>query len=364
MNVTFSGSAIVVWSSVDGSHGPYAASIYPSSTPVFSSDNTISGSGYNPFLAVPVPYFFASGLDPTQTYTLSLQNKATNGTYLDLDYIEIYTSTGGGPPNGGTAALPSVSNNNNSNSNNIAPIVGGALGGFVLLLFLLLAWWFWRRRKIKVEQSGGVRPLPMASAGLASPVHTIPTQIHGNVLPIPYSSTSASQSQARLQEQYTAERQGLLYPNPQGSPQTMSNSFSAGSSSAYDPYANYGGGYPSPHSSAYMVSAGAGFPADPVQARRQGKAAEIDAARERMRIANNGSLAMSPSTMSPTTPYPYQPASLTQTMTGSQSQLQSWDATSHNPSTPAPSSVQNPGVNVNPTDVKTPEEPPPSYEHP
>lgn len=358
MNLTFSGSAIVVWASVDGEHGPYAASLYYASSPVFSSDNTISSSGYNPFLAVPVPFYFASGLDPTQTYTLSLQNKATNGSYLDLDYIDIYTSTGGGPPNGGTAALPST--NPANSGTNLAPIIGGAVGGGVLLLLLLLlAWWFWRRRKIKVDRTGGVRPIPV----LGTSGHATPIQMHGNVLPIPYGpSSSASASQVRLQEQYTAERQGLL--NLHGSPQTMANSASLSTSSGYDPYANYGGGYPSPHSSAY-----AGFGADPVHMRRQGKAAEIDAARERMRVANSGSVGMvSPSTMSPTTPYPhanhppYPPASLTQTMTGSQTQ--SWDAgsSSVNPSSPPPTSFTN--NNANPTgDVKTPEDPPPSYEH-
>ncbi|KIM22927.1 hypothetical protein M408DRAFT_332608 [Serendipita vermifera MAFF 305830] len=365
MNITFSGSAIVVWSSVDNQHGPYAASLYYASTLVFSSDSTLSTTSYNPFLAVPVPFYFASGLDPTQTYTLCLQTKATNGTYLDVDYVEVYTSTGGGPPNGGTAALPSSGNG----STNMAAIIGGAVGGGVgLLLLLLIAWWLWRRRKTQIDRrNGGTQPLSMKNA--ASPIrHDVPVQLNRAVVPIPYGAHTPPQH-----DPYSAERQGLLYaPHAPGSPQVTANSYTT--SSGYDPYASFGGNYPSPHSSSYTgLPAGAAAALDPVHARRQGKAAEIDAARERMRLANAGSTGalMSPSTtMSPNTSYTHHPphppaSSLTQTMTGSQ--VPSWDAGSQaGQSTTAQTSTSanNNGMNVPLGDVKTPEDPPPSYEHP
>jgi hypothetical protein len=335
MNFTFSGSAIVVWSSVDNQHGPYAASLHYASSS-YDDRNTLYSNGYNPFLAVPIPFFFVTGLDPTQSYTLVFQNKATNGTYLDLDYIDVYTATGGGPPNGGTSALQPLT----SSSPSTTAIIGAAVGGGVGLILLILAIWiFCRRRKIKVDRTGGTQPLDVDHRNSLPGHQVIPLQMHGNILPMPYHSAHSLNA---------PERQGLLHAPIGYSPPTTGTS-----SSGYDPYANYGGGYPSPHTSS---NSGAPWvPTDPVHARRQGKAAELDAARERAAIRiqnNNGSVLMSPTTLHPSNNNNNNNNNNTQTYSTTS---QSWDVSSQGPSTPGPTG------DSNPEDVKLPDEPPPSY---
>lgn len=123
MSYTFEGSAVIVWSSVDAQHGAYSIEIDQGGFSS-SSDKEVQYFGYNPFLAVPVPYYFASGLDPTKRYTLVLKNTSTNGSYVDLDYIQVWTSTGGGPPNGGLASAQP-----DDNGINMTAIIAGSVGG-------------------------------------------------------------------------------------------------------------------------------------------------------------------------------------------------------------------------------------------
>lgn len=54
--------------------------------------------GLNSFLAVPVPLFIASGLDPGKEHTITLEKMGAQ--YLDLDYVQTYKVAGGGPPGG------------------------------------------------------------------------------------------------------------------------------------------------------------------------------------------------------------------------------------------------------------------------
>ena len=360
MNFTFSGSAIIVWSSVDNQHGPYAASLHYASSD-YDDRNTLYSTGYNPFLAVPIPFFFVTGLDPTQSYTLVFQNKGTNGTYLDVDYVEVYTSTGGGPPNGGTSAVHAIDSPSNNGSE--VPIIAGAVGGGVGLLLLLgLIWFFWRRRQTKIDGIGGTRPMKTERSSSASPhsPHIIPLQTPGSTLPVPFHSSTGHLPSI------STERQGLLqYGANAGynSPPHHMGGFSS-SSSGYDPYASFGGGYPSPPTSSNIgppsVISGA---RDPVQARRIGKAAELDAARERaaMRV-QNGSTILSPLTPHPNTPFsPTAQSNLARGFTPPQQAhsvvTQSWEMSSNTPSTHGPASQSNT------EDIKLPDEPPPSYDN-
>lgn len=335
MNITFSGSAIVVWASVDPQHGTYSVELHQNSSS-YSNKNAMQMNGNNPFLAVPVPFYFISGLDPTQRYTLVMENTSNNGSYLDLDSIDIYTSTGGGPPNGGglqTSGSDSGSNlggsSNGSSNTNKTAIIAGAVGGGVILLLLIILILLWRRRKTKIKR-GGVRVYldnKDSSVGHAAP---IPMHMQGNVAPNVYSPQS---------QQYLAERQGLLHSvgtstaSPTFPPPVAPGSHTT--SSAYDPYAAYGG-YSTPPGSVYAASSAAANP-DPVQARRLGKAAEVEAARERMRVANAGDTIPSPITPNP----------------AHSAVSQSWDTSSQ---------TQSSVVGTQPP--KVPEEPPPEYENP
>ncbi len=312
MNITFSGSAIVVYSSVDPQHGSYSVEIHKNSSS-YNSQNVLQLLGSNTFLAVPVPFYFVSGLDPTQRYTLVLKNTSPTGAYLDLDYIVIYTSTGGAPPNGGTSALGGSSHppGGSQGSNKNTKIIAASVGGGVVLILLILLLFLWRRRKTKVQR-GGVRPVIDNRSSIG---HT-PVPPHSNISGSPYNS------------QYTAERQGLLYPAGSGPPSFPPIAVS-GSGTSYDPYAAYGG-YSTPPGSASL---------DQVQMRRIRKAAEAQAAQERMRLANAGIIA------SPTTPHP----------TSHSTVSQSWDTSSQTAASSIPSAPHN---------TKTPDEPPPSYEHP
>jgi hypothetical protein len=316
MNFTFSGSAIVVYASVDPQHGPYSVEIHKNSSS-YNSQNAVQFLGTNTFLAVPVPFYFVSGLDPTERYTIVLENKSDTGQYLDLDSITVITATGGGPPNGGTSVLQGSSSNSAPGVNKNTTIIAAAVGGGVALFLLILLLYLWRRRKTKVQR--GVRPIIDNKSSIG---HS-PIPLHGNMSGSPYNS----------QNQY--EQQGLLPAGP-GSPSfpPITVTTSVTSNSAFDPYAAYGG-YSTPPGSAYTGLASAA--PDHVQRRRQGKAAEAEAARERMRLTNAGSIA------SPTTPHPTSTVS------------QSWDTSSQTAASSVPSAPHN---------TKTPEEPPPSYEQP
>jgi hypothetical protein len=319
-----------------------------------------------------------TGLDPSQSYTLLLRNDATagSGTYLDFDYIEIFSSTGGPPPNGGTSALQSYSP---SNSNiNIGVIIGTALGGAAGMLLLVgMLWFCWRRRRIQV---GGTRPLdtPSPHSHLYvndTPGNHLPLQMQGNALPIHSSIGGGAHSGSNSMGTSAAERQGLLYG---GSPPNTANPIPSSGSSGYDPYAQFGGAYPMHGSSNPGLTSGitSGGVTDHVQARRQGKAAEIDAARERaMRVQNtNGSILISPTTTHPS----YNP-NYNNNPTITRSPVpQSWDTSSGGGSTPGPTPTtnvtgtttansagkasSNTNLTLHVADVKTPDEPPPSYD--
>ncbi len=326
MNLTFSGTAIVVWGSVDGQHGPYSASLRKASTP-YADDQVAVWNAYSPFLAVPVPFFVATGLDPSQQYTLTLKNKAVNGTFLDLDYIDIYTSTGGEPPNGGFNGLLKPA----PKHTNLPLTIGAVVDGVALLLLLIVLFWFIRKRRQARDQ--GTRPLDDRKG--SSHGHGIPLQKHGNVTPYqPPSSPYALESQALLQ------RSPPLYHREISS--TMSTT-----TGGYNPYAAYGGSLPTPPiSSVYGSSAAGAGEIDPVQARRQGKAAEIEAVR--MRIANSGSVGM----LSPTTPNPA-------TSTTNSTFGPSWEASSQGPSSMAQDPPSRSAMQMLYT---TPDDPPPSYD--
>jgi len=314
MNITFSGSAIVLYSSVDSQHGPYSVEIHRKSSS-YNIQNAVQLNGSNLFLAVPVPFYCITGLDPTQQYTLVLKDESVTGGYVDVDYVVIWTSNDGPPPNGGTSALgPGPSNPGSQGSNKNTIIIAASVGGGVVLILLVLLF-LWRRRKTKVQR----RVRPTIDNRTSSIGHS-PIPLHSNP-----------------QNQYSAEQQALLYPAGPGSPSfppiAAPGSLSLTSSGGYDPYAPYGG-YSTPPGSAY--SGLASNNPDYVQRRRLGKVAEAEAARERMRVINAGSIA------SPTTPHP----------DSTVSQSQSWDTSSKT----AASSV--------PHNTKTPEEPPPKYEQP
>lgn len=315
MNITFSGSAIILYSSVDPQHGTYSVEIHKNSSS-FNSQNAVQLLGSNLFLAVPVPFYFVSGLDPAERYTLVFENTSPTGAYLDLDSIEVYTSTGGGPPNGGTSVIRGGSSGGSQGSNKNTTIIAASVGGGVVLILLILLLFLWRRRKTKVQR-GGVRPIIDNKSSIG---HT-PIPLHSNIPGSPYNP----------QNQYATERQDLFYPASSVPPSFLPIAApgSVTSSSAYDPYAAYGG---------YSTPPGSATP-DPVQARRLGKAAEVEAARERMRLINAGSIT------SPTTPHPNSLSTVSQ----------SWDTSSQT----APSSIPSA-----PHNTKAPEEPPPSYEQP
>ncbi|KAG8773415.1 hypothetical protein FRC16_005391 [Serendipita sp. 398] len=330
MNLTFSGSAIILWASVDGQHGSYSASLRRTSDSYREEDTQII-SGYSPFLAVPIPHFFATGLDPNEQYTLVYENRGTSGTYIDLDYVEIYTSTGGGPPNGGSnlVVVPPA-----KKANNLPAIIGGAVGGAVFILLLLLLLLFLRkRRRVKVGRRRGVRPIDDAKR--SSTGHTIPLHMHGQVTPSPYRTHQDAQrvyeSQALLQQPYSVA--------PTTSSYTPTTQTLSPTSQSFDPYAAFGGGYPIPHGVA-------GIPpiSDHVQIRRESKAAEIEAARERARASHNNSSVMIVSNPQDTD---------TQAST---TLATSWDASS---SIQAKSTV---GLPPQPIAFKAPDEPPPSYD--
>lgn len=94
-----------------------------------SSASQTSGQydALNPFLAVPVPLYIASGLDPRNEHTITVQK--TGGGYLDLDYVATYRVGGGGPPGGEMNAYPQTAGSQSQNKTAlIGEIVGGALG--------------------------------------------------------------------------------------------------------------------------------------------------------------------------------------------------------------------------------------------
>lgn len=101
-------------------HGPYRVNIYGPSTSLTSD----TYNGLAPFLAVPVPLFVASGLDPRNEHTFTMEK--TGAIYLDLDYVETYKVGGGGPPGG---ELNHKSNNNTAAL--IGKIVGPILGKYL-----------------------------------------------------------------------------------------------------------------------------------------------------------------------------------------------------------------------------------------
>lgn len=90
----------------------------PSTSPTSDTYNGLSS-----FLAVPVPLFIASGLDPRNEHTITLEK--TGAQYLDLDYIQTYKVAGGNGPPGGELNAKSPSNNQ---ALLIGKIVGPVLG--------------------------------------------------------------------------------------------------------------------------------------------------------------------------------------------------------------------------------------------
>ena len=80
-------------------------------------------NGSSPFLAVPVPLFIASGLDPRNEHTFTMEKAGAE--YLDLDYVQTYkVGDGNGPPGGELNAQPP----NNDQASLIGKIVGPILG--------------------------------------------------------------------------------------------------------------------------------------------------------------------------------------------------------------------------------------------
>lgn len=355
-NFTFSGTGIVVYGSNDPMHGPFSTNLIFSGDP-YNSQTPVVYTGYNPFLAVPVPIFLATGLDPTKSYSLIIENQSTNGTYLDLDFLEVYTSNGG-PPSGGKGS--NIIRHPGGSKTNMAAIIGAAVGGGVLLLLLILLGVFlWKRRKIKVTNSG-----PRAlngNMGFMDPVLPLQAHTHGSTTAVPYIHTPyrttphGSHSFVGYQPvPHSASIDGgfgsptmAAHAIPGGGAAAYASSSITGSGTgtgSYDPYAAYGGNHMSHPGSVYtgtstMVS-GLGAvpttPTDPVMARRQGKAAEIEAAR--LRINNQGSAhAMSPTATQPTT------MSNTTPSIGNSSQYD----------------ISSP---LHPSQYKTPDEPPPQYQ--
>lgn len=90
----------------------------PSTSPTSDTYN-----GLNSFLAVPVPLFIASGLDPTKEHTITLEK--TGAQYLDMDYIQTYKVTGGNGPPGGelNSKTPAI-----NQASLIGMIIGPILG--------------------------------------------------------------------------------------------------------------------------------------------------------------------------------------------------------------------------------------------
>ena len=112
-------SVVIIYGSLDPYHGPYRVDTSGPST----SSTSDTYDGLSSFLAVPVPLFMASGLDPRNEHTFTLQK--TGAQYLDMDYIQTYRVAGGnGPPGGELNAKPP----NNGLALLIGKIVGPVVG--------------------------------------------------------------------------------------------------------------------------------------------------------------------------------------------------------------------------------------------
>jgi hypothetical protein len=83
-------------------------------------------NGLSSFLAVPVPLFIASGLDPRNEHTITLEKAGAE--YLDLDYIQTYKVGGGDGPPGGELNYKTP---NNNQALLIGEIVGPILGKYI-----------------------------------------------------------------------------------------------------------------------------------------------------------------------------------------------------------------------------------------
>ena len=191
-------------------HGPYRVNISGPSTSLTSD----TYDGVAPFLAVPVPLFVVSGLDPRNEHTITMEK--AGATYLDLDYVETYKVGGAGPPGG---ELNHQSNNNKAAL--IGKIVGPILGKHLLVTysrpanflpgFMLLAAvvFFFRRRRTKVPESwvnGVEKPerklfgrksnnsvQQMQDPRPESPSLNSPhTEIPGTYIPTPYTVTRST----------------------------------------------------------------------------------------------------------------------------------------------------------------------------
>lgn len=107
-------SIVAFYGSLDPTHGPFRVNMSGPSTSLTSE----TYNGISSFLAVPVPLFVASGLDPRNEHTITLEK--AGATALDLDYVEVYKVGGGGPPGGEL--------NPKSNDKTLAVLIGEIIG--------------------------------------------------------------------------------------------------------------------------------------------------------------------------------------------------------------------------------------------
>jgi len=107
-------SIVIFYGSLDPNHGPFRVNTSGPSTSLTSE----TYNGLSSFLAVPIPLFITSGLDPRNEHTITLEK--TGAAYLDLDYVGTYKVGGGGPPGGEL--------NPKSDNNNLAVLIGKIVG--------------------------------------------------------------------------------------------------------------------------------------------------------------------------------------------------------------------------------------------
>ncbi|KAG7096724.1 hypothetical protein E1B28_004137 [Marasmius oreades] len=187
-----SASALRVVGSLNYDHGAYSATLSP---PGGVSTTTRTFNAVSKWFAYDNIIYWESGLDRTQSYTLTLTN-LDEGKYLDVHEVVLMDGQGNGS-GGGTE----------SGGLGTGPIVGIAAGVVALLVIIgALLLFFWRRRRHR-DRLGGPTPAIYSGAHSMMPYptqtqplldsHVEPFELPLNFAPYADSSiTSTKQSKA------------------------------------------------------------------------------------------------------------------------------------------------------------------------
>ncbi|KAJ8088464.1 hypothetical protein PM082_022537 [Marasmius tenuissimus] len=241
-----SASAIRVYGAVYHDHGTFTAALSPSAG-ASSSPRTFNAT--SKWFASDVLLYWESGLDRTQSYTLSLTNGEQN-KYLDVHSVVLMDGQGG-TDDTATNALGASSTLVNGSPTSIAPsgtgqtntgdssgssslstgsIIGIAVGGGVAAIAIFALLLLWCRRRNKISQSRSYQPGHMVKQAPNSP---------GILEP-------------------------FIYHGPPSGPSTPShsrfNSYTDGNSSYYPPVHTYGDSHSAlpPHAAPWLGSGGSG----------------------------------------------------------------------------------------------------------